>query len=218
MLVLIGCEFSGRVRDAFIAEGHDAVSCDLLPTEAPGPHMQCDVLEAARSRRWDLGVFHPPCTFLTSAGTRWFYHPDDRHLPLEKRRPHPSYPDRSERREEAVRFVREILALNIPRIALENPVGILSSRIRKPNQVIHPWMFGDDASKATCLWLKGLPKLVPTKLVWASRFVDGKPRWGNQAPCGADRLGPSADRWKVRSTTYPGIAKAMAEQWGRIVT
>ncbi len=186
MYVLIACEFSGRVRDAFIARGHDAVSCDLLPTDSPGPHYQGDVRDILHDR-WDMMIAHPPCTYLAGSG--------------------PRVPGRAALTEEALEFVRLLLTAPIPRIALENPIGCISSRIRKPDQIIQPWWFGEDASKATCLWLKGLPLLKPTDII-------RKARYANQTPSGQNKLGPSADRAKLRSLTYLGVAEAMASQWG----
>ena len=199
MNVLIACEFSGRVRDAFIKAGHTAISCDLLPTMQQGPHYQGDVRDILYDRRWDLLIAHPPCTYLCASGLHW-----------NGRRP-----GRQEKTEEALAFVRLLLEAPILRIALENPIGCISSRIRKPDQVIQPWQFGEDASKKTCLWLKNLPPLKPTKLI-EPRVVNGKPRWGNQTDSGQNRLAPSQDRWMLRSITYQGIANAMAEQWGSL--
>jgi site-specific DNA-cytosine methylase len=185
MRVLVACEFSGRVRDAFIEQGHDAVSCDLLPTEAPGPHYMGDIRDLLKERyKWDLLIAHPPCTHLAVSGAR--------HFAAKKA---------SGVQDEALDFVRLLLNAPIPKICLENPVSIISTRIRKPDQIIQPWMFGHGETKATCLWLKGLPKLVPTNI------VEGR----------VDRIhkmAPSPDRWKERSRTYQGIANAMAEQWG----
>ncbi len=196
MRVLVACEYSGRVRDAFIDRGHDATSCDLLPTDAPGPHYEGDVFDII-DEGWDLLVAFPPCTYLCSSGLHW-----------NKRRP-----ERAAKTEEALVFVQALLAAPVPRIALENPIGCISTRVRKPDQIVHPWMFGDDASKATCLWLKELPLLTPTGSV-APRIVDGRKRWANQTDSGQNRLPPSEDRWKLRSLTYPGLAAAMSQQWG----
>jgi len=193
MRVLIACEYSGTVRDAFIAKGHDAMSCDLLPTDKEGPHYQGDVFDIIGDG-WDMMIAHPPCTHLAVSGARWFK-------------------DKAREQEQALDFVRALLNADIPRIALENPISIISSKVRKPDQIVQPWQFGHDASKSTCLWLKGLPKLVPTSLV-APRIVNGKKRWANQTDSGQNRLTPSEDRWKIRSETYSGIAKAMADQWG----
>ena len=196
MRVLVACEYSGRVRDAFTAMGHYAMSCDLLPTDALGNHYQGDVRDIIENG-WDLMIAHPPCTYLCSSGLHW-----------NKR-----VPGRAQQTEEALDFVRMLLDAPIKKIALENPIGCISSRIRKPDQTIQPYHFGHDASKATCLWLKNLTPLRPTLMV-EPRMIDGKPRWGNQTDSGQNKLPPSDDRWKVRSETYEGIAKAMAEQWG----
>ena len=198
MRVLVGCEYSGRVRNAFRDAGHDAWSFDLLPSEDNSPfHIQGDVLPIL-DQGWDLGIFHPPCTYLAVSGLHW-----------NKRDP-----ERAAKTEEALEFVRTLMSAPIERIALENPVSCISSRIRKPDQIIQPYEFGEDASKKTCLWLKNLDLLTPTQMV-APRLVDGKPRWSNQTDSGQNRLGPSEDRWKERSRTFVGVAKAMAEQWGR---
>ena len=181
MKVLIACEFSGIVRDAFIERGHDALSCDLLPTESPGPHYQGDVLDIL-DNGWDLMIAHPPCTHLAVSGARWFK-------------------DKQEEQKEALEFVKTLMDANISKIAIENPVSIISSRIRKPDQIIQPWMFGHGETKSTCLWLKNLQKLEHTNI------VDGRENKIHKMP-------PSPDRWKKRSRTYPGIAKAMAKQWG----
>jgi len=199
MRVLVGCEFSGTVRRAFRAAGHDAWSCDLLPAaDGSRHHLQGDVLRWLDDE-WDVAIFHPPCTYLSSSGLHW-----------NSRRP-----DRAAKTEAALVFVSMLLEAPIKRIALENPVGCISTRIRKPDQIIQPYQFGDDASKATCLWLKGLPLLRPTKHV-EPRLVNGKPRWANQTDSGQNKLGPSENRWAKRSETYPGIAQAMAEQWGAL--
>jgi len=181
MKVAVLCEFSGTVRDAFIRRGHDAISCDLLPTEAPGPHIQGDLREHDWSG-YDLIIAHPPCTHLAVSGSRWFK-------------------DKQPQQAEALEFVRWIMALPVPRLALENPVSIISSRIRKPDQIIQPWQFGHGETKATCLWLRGLPKLVPTNI------VEGRAAKVHKCP-------PGPDRWKIRSKTYQGVAEAMADQWG----
>lgn len=194
--VLVVCESSGVVRDAFRRLGHDAVSCDLLPSESPGPHYICDAFEAIESRNWDLLIAHPPCTYLCASGMHW----TTRGL----RDPALS--------EDALQFVGRLMAADVPKIAIENPVGIISSRIRKPDQYVQPYEFGHNASKKTGLWLKGLPKLVPTNFV-PPRIVSGKNRWANQYDSGQNKLGPSEDRWKERSKTYLGFAMAMAEQW-----
>jgi hypothetical protein len=196
MRVLVACEYSGTVRDAFIRAGHYAASCDLLPSESPlGDHYQCDVLDII-DHGWDLMIAHPPCTYLCSSGLHW-----------NKRRP-----ERARQTEEALAFVVQLLEAPIARIALENPIGCISTRIRPPDQIVQPHQFGHDASKATCLWLKGLQPLTHTDQV-APRLVNGRKRWGNQTDSGQNKLPPSADRWKIRSETYKGIADAMAKQW-----
>ena len=192
--VLVACEYSGRVRDAFIRRGHYAASCDLLPSESPlGDHYQCNVLDIL-NHGWDLMVAHPPCTYLSVSGMHW----TTRGLRDPKLT------------EDALKFVQQLIDAPIPRIAIENPVSIISSRIRKPDQIIQPWWFGHDASKKTCLWLNNLPLLQPTRMLPG----DAKTRRANQTPSGQNKLAPSKDRWKLRSATYQGIADAMAQQWG----
>jgi hypothetical protein len=180
--VLVACEFSGVVRDAFRALGHDAISCDILPTETPGPHIKGDVREALIPGRWDVMVAHPPCTHLAVSGARWFKNKLDEQAA-------------------ALDFVRLLLDAPVPHIAVENPIGVISSRIRKPDQIIQPWQHGHGETKATCLWLKNLPLLTP------SHVVSGREGRVWKEP-------PSPDRWKARSRTLPGIAEAMAVQWG----
>jgi len=185
MKVLVACEFSGIVREAFKAKGHDAWSCDLLPTEIPGQHIQGDVLGDVLYNGhadWDLLIAHPPCTHLAVSGARWFK-------------------DKLQEQETALNFVRRLMDCSVPKIAIENPISIISSRIRKPDQIIQPWMFGHGETKATCLWLKGLPKLTPTNI------VEGRDDRIHKMP-------PSENRWRERSRTYTGIAQAMADQWG----
>lgn len=182
MRVLVGCEYSGRVRQAFRNLGHDAFSCDLLESEDASPfHIQGDVLPILTDG-WDLAIFHPPCTHLAVSGSRWFK-------------------DKVKEQAEALVFVQTLMDAPIPRIAIENPISVISSRIRKPDQIIQPWQFGHGETKATCLWLKGLPKLTPTNVVE-----------GREAR--VHRMPPGPDRWKERSRTYQGIAEAMAAQWG----
>lgn len=195
MRVLVACEYSGAVRDAFIRRGHEAVSCDLLPTDVPGPHYEGDVKDII-AQGWDLMIAHPPCTYLCSSGLHW----------------NTKRPERAAQTEEALEFVQYLLNAPVERIALENPIGCISSRIRKPDQIIQPWQFGHAESKATCLWLKNLPLLVPTNIL--EKPAGG--RWDNQTASGQNKLPPSADRWKIRSATYAGIAEAIAEQWGSI--
>ena len=195
MRLLVACEYSGTVRDAFIRAGHDAMSCDLLPTDAAGPHYQGDVFDIINDG-WDMMIAHPPCTYLSVSGMHW----TARGLRDPKLT------------EDALEFVQRLMDAPIARIAVENPISVISSRIRKPDQIINPWQFGHDASKRTCLWLKNLPLLVPTKII-EPRIVNGKKRWANQTDSGQNRLPPSDDRWKIRSETYTGIADAMAQQW-----
>lgn len=223
MKVLVACEYSGIVRDAFIRKGHDAMSCDLLPTETPGPHHQGDVFDLDLSR-FDLAIFHPPCTYLCASGMHW----TSRGLRDPKLT------------EDAVAFVEAIMSAPVGKIAVENPKGCISTRIdatkygfhsRKATQYIQPYEFGHDASKSTGLWLKNLPPLRPTRMI-PGRLVccgneigeletcgvcmgERKPRrvWANQTNSGQNKLGPSKDRWKERSKTYQGIANAMADQW-----
>jgi hypothetical protein len=185
MRVLVACEFSGVVRNAFRELGHDAWSCDLLPSEDTSVfHIQGDVRTLEEWDLWDLMIAHPPCTHLAVSGARWF---------KEKRK----------EQQTALDFVQSLMDAPIPRICIENPISIISSRIRKPDQIIQPWMFGHGEVKATCLWLKGLPKLVPTNIVE-----------GREAR--VHRMPPGPDRWKERSRTLQGIAEAMASQWGQL--
>ena len=195
--VLVGCEYSGRVREAFRARGHEVLSCDLEPAEDGSPyHYQGDIFDVI-GEGWDLMIAHPPCTYLSVSGMHW----TTRGLRDPKLT------------EDALEFVQRLMDAPIPQIAIENPVSVISSRIRKPDQIVNPFDFGEDASKKTCLWLKGLPLLKPTIYV-PPRTVDGKKRWGNQCDSGQNKLGPSPDRWKERSRTFQGIADAFASQWG----
>lgn len=182
MNVLVACEFSGVVRDAFIARGHNAVSCDLLCSESDGPHLQEDVFQVLRRRIFDLMIFHWPCTNMASSGARWFK-------------------AKADAQAADVEAFKRLMRADVPMIAGENPIGVLSSQYRKPDQIIQPWQFGHGEVKATCLWLKNLPKLAPTDL------VDGRVARVHREP-------PSPERWKNRSRTYPVIAQAMAIQWG----
>lgn len=197
---LVACEESGRVRDALTRAGFDAMSCDMLPTRSPGRHYQGDVLDVLYDG-WDLLIAHPPCTYLASSGLHW-----------NKR-----IAGRAQLTEESLVFVQLLLDAPIHHIALENPTGCISTRIREPDQIVQPWMFGDDASKATCFWLKNLDPLVPTKYYPPRVVLDkGKwaMRWDNQTDSGQNKLGPSDDRAQMRSVTYQGIADAIATQWG----
>ncbi len=218
MKILLACESSGILRDEFRKRGHDATSCDLLETERPGPHHKGDVREILGDG-WDMMIAFPSCQYVAASGLHW-----------NKKRP-----ERAAKTEEALAFVRTLLDAPIGRIGLENPIGAISSRIRKPDQIIQPWYFGEDASKSTCLWLKHLRPLVPTRKIppsWACcgnrlgwSFVKplcpscgGKKRalhvWGNQTTSGQNKLAPDVDRWKDRARTYQGVAAAMADQWG----
>tara|TARA_R110000851_G_scaffold38875_3_gene99369 strand:+ start:900 stop:1544 length:645 start_codon:yes stop_codon:yes gene_type:complete len=209
MKVLVACEFSGAVREAFRAQGHDAWSCDLLPAEDDSPyHIQGDVLNVL-DQEWDLMIAHPPCTYLTVSGARWLYHPDDKHLPVSMRRPHPKHPDRLRLKQEALDFVQALMDAPIPHIAIENPVSMISSGIRPADQKFQPYHFGHLERKSTCLWLKNLPLLKHTS--------DLEDETMALPPAIRDRIHlmpPSEDRWKMRSVTFQGIADAMANQWG----
>ena len=194
MKILIACEYSGAVRDAFVALGHDAMSCDLLPTDVEGPHYQGDVADIINDG-WDMMIGFPPCQHLAVSGARWF---------KQKRL--------DGRQQQGIDFFMSLASASIPKIAIENPIGIMSTKYRKPNQIIQPWQFGHEATKSTCLWLKGLPLLKPTQVVGkGERHVtkSGRslPKWYN--------LPPSENRWKIRSKTFQGIATAMAQQWGK---
>jgi hypothetical protein len=204
MRVLIACEFSGAVRDAFIGGGHDAMSCDLLANETPGPHYQGSVMDILNDG-WDLMIAHPPCTYLTLTGNKWF-------RPEYAER----FPTRHKDREDAVEFFMALANAPIPKIAIENPIGIMSSRYRKPNQIIQPWEYGHETTKATCLWLKGLPNLTPTNIVSKGEVVISKSgnrmsRWYYETSKITLKGGLRA---KARSVTFQGIADAMASQWG----
>lgn len=182
MKILVACEYSGKVRDAFASYGHYALSCDLLPTDVPGNHYQGDVMDIINDG-WDMLIAFPPCTHLAASGARWF------HL-------------KQKEQSDALDFVATLMSAPIEKICIENPVGIISSRIKKPTQIIQPWMFGHGETKATCLWLKNLPLLQPTNV------VEGRENRIHKMP-------QTKNRWKLRSETYSGIAKAMAEQWGK---
>lgn len=219
MRVLVACEESQAVTKAFRKLGHEAYSCDIQECSGGHPewHYQQDVFEVI-DKGWDLMIAHPPCTYLTVTGNKWFYHPDDKELDVKLRRPHPRFPNRAEQREEALEFFIKLMECPIERICIENPVGIISSRYRKPNQIIQPWMFGDEASKTTCLWLKNLDLLESTNIVGKGErtyYKSGK----SHATWYADALKnakTSAERSTLRSKTFEGIANAMAEQWGKL--
>lgn len=183
MKVLVACEFSGKVRQAFRDKGHDAWSCDLLPAgDGSEFHYQCDVYKPIEAFNWDLMIAHPPCTHLAVSGARWFK-------------------DKQEGQKQAIEFFMMLVNAPIKKIAIENPISIMSTKYRKPDQIIHPWQFGHGETKTTCLWLKNLPLLQPTNI------VDGREQRIHKMP-------PSADRAKLRSITYQGVADAFAEQWG----
>jgi site-specific DNA-cytosine methylase len=202
--VLVACEFSGTVREAFAKRGHDAWSCDLEPTDVPGNHYQGSVFDILDGGGWDLMIAHPPCTYLTVTGNKWM---KDEY----KNR----FPTRQQDRKDAIEFFMRLANANIPMIAIENPIGIMSTTWRKPNQIIHPWQFGHEASKSTCLWLKNLPKLNPTNVVGKGEFIEYKSgkrmtKWYADAA----KYSPK-ERAKIRNTTFQGIADAMADQWGK---
>jgi len=205
MKILIACEYSGRVRDAFIAKGHDAISCDLRPTEVLGPHYQGDVRDIL-GNGFDMLIGHPYCTFNTLAGIRWMYHPDDTHLPATERRRHPKYPNRMKDFQEGIAFFKALRDSGIPKIALENskPHGLMTAEVGNYTQCVQPWMFGSPVTKGACWWLYGLPNLIPThqktdyqKITPACHFMS-----------------PGPNREKERSRTDVFLAKALAEQWG----
>lgn len=213
MRVLVGCERSGVVRRAFAARGHDAWSCDVVPSDDKSPkHIMVDLLSLLYNAddardwcqgqrfpvEWDLLIAHPACTYLCASGLHW----------------NTRSPEREVETERALDFVRALLYAPVEKVAIENPVGRIGTAIRPADQYIQPYEFGDDASKRTGLWLRGLPLLTPTKYV-APRMVNGLPRWSNQTDSGQNRLGPSPERARLRAETYPGIADAMADQWGR---
>lgn len=202
MRILIACEFSGTVRDAFASRGHDVWSCDLEPTDKPGNHHQGSVFDILNND-WDMMIAHPPCTYLTVTGNKWF-------KPEYKDR----FPTREQDRKDAIEFFMALMNANIPKIAVENPIGIMSTTFRKPDQIIQPWQFGHEASKSTCLWLKGLPLLQHTNVVGKGEFVTYKSgkrtaKWYADAACHDAKT-----RAKIRNTTFQGIADAMAQQWG----
>ena len=233
--VLIACEESQTVCKAFRKLGFNAYSCDILPCSGGHPewHLHCDVLGVIRDKRgtletgdefvldgeWDLMIAHPPCTYLSVSGARWYYHPEDKDLPIEQRRPHPNFPTRAQDRKEAIEFFLALANADIPRIAIENPVGIMSKLFHKPNQIVQPYWFGDEATKTTCLWLKNLPQLTPTKIVGKGERVvlsSGKslPKWYSDS----FNTKISAERRRtLRSKTFQGFADAMAEQWSKLL-
>lgn len=233
--VLIACEESQTVCKAFRKLGFNAFSCDILPCSGGHPewHLHCDVLGVIRDKcgvletgdefvlngEWDLMIAHPPCTYLSVSGARWYYHPDDKDLPIEQRRPHPNFPTRAQDRKEAIEFFLALANADIQRIAIENPVGIMSKLFHKPNQIVQPYWFGDEATKTTCLWLKNLPKLIPTKMVGKGERVvlsSGKslPKWYSDS---FNTKISTEMRRTLRSKTFQGFADAMAEQWSKLL-
>lgn len=232
--VLVACEESQAVTKELRLLGHNAYSCDLLPCSGGHPewHFNKDVFEVIEDKsgllqngkrvnvkRWDIMIAHPPCTYLAVSGAQWYYHPQDKYLPINQRRPHPKYPNRAKDREEAVQFFLALANAPIEKIAIENPIGIISSRWRKPDQVVQPFMFGDQARKTTCLWLKNLPLLQPTNVVDEGEriyFKSGKsqPKWYSDAFV---KSKSHEERRTMRSKTFAGMAKAMAEQWTKIL-
>lgn len=229
--ILVACEESQAVTKELRLLGHNAYSCDLLPCSGGHPewHFNFDVFQVIENRggtlqngriisiqnNWDLMIAHPPCTYLAVSGARWFYHPDDRLLPVNNRRPHPKFPNREQDRNDALEFFIALYNSPIEKIAIENPIGTVNTKFKKPNQIIHPYQFGEQATKATCLWLKNLPLLVPTSIVDKGPrtfFKSGKsqPKWYSDALINAKT---TEERRTLRSKTFTGIAKAMAEQW-----
>lgn len=234
MNILIACEESQTVCKAFRELGFNAYSCDLVECSGGHPewHLLGDVLDVIRNNggvaqnggrvfvdKWDLMIAHPPCTYLTSSGAKWFYHPDDKGLPIEDRRPHPKFPHRKQDQDAGAEFFMALYNADIPYIAVENPVGVMSTRFHKPDQIVQPFMFGDQARKTTCLWLKGLPLLQPTQLVDEGEtltFKSGKrmQKWISDA---LTNTKTAEERRRLRSKTFEGMAKAMASQWGNFV-
>ncbi|MEE1340050.1 MAG: hypothetical protein UHG91_04600 [Succinivibrionaceae bacterium] len=229
--VLVACEESQRVCTEFRKLGHNAYSCDLLKCSGGHPewHFNQDVLEVIKNKggkletgeeafikgNWDLMIAHPPCTFLAVSGAKWYYHPDDKDLPIEKRRPHPKFPNRAKDREDGANFFLALANADIKYIAIENPIGIMNTRWRKPDQVVQPYYFGDSFSKKTCLWLKNLPNLISTNMVDPGEYIEFKsgrriPKWYSD---GLTKTKSAEERRTWRSKTFPGFAKAIAEQW-----
>lgn len=218
MRVLIACEESQTITKAFRKRGHEAFSCDLLPCSGGHPewHYQQDVFTVL-DKSWDLMIAHPPCTMIAGSSVQWLSNPEDKHLPFEERRPHPKYPNRRNDMLESIEFVKALYNCNIERVAIENPVGLLGTRWRKADQIIQPYQFGDEATKTTCLWLKNLPLLKHTNIVGKGErtvFASGKshPKWYADALANAKT---KQERQTLRSKTFPGIADAIADQYGK---
>lgn len=218
--VLVACEESQATTKAFRDLGYEAFSCDLLHSSGGHPewHYQCDIFDIINDG-WDLMIAHPPCTFLAGSSVQWLSHPDDKELPFDERRPHPKYPNRRQDMLDSVDFVKALYSAPIKHIVIENPVGLLSSRWRKPDQIVQPYMFGDEATKTTCLWLKNLPNLIPTNIVGKGErtvFSSGKshPKWYADALKNAKT---KEERQTLRSKTFEGMAKAFAKQWSEFV-
>jgi len=216
--ILIACEESQAITLAFRKLGFEAYSCDLLPCSGGHPqwHYQDDVFNVIEKEDWDMMIAHPPCTYLTSSGVQWLSHPEDKDLPFEQRRPHPKYPNRRKDMLDSIEFVKTLFDCKISKVAIENPIGILSTKWKKPDQIIQPYMFGDEATKSTCFWLKNLPQLTPTNIVSKGEYVtysSGKrmPKWYADALTNAKT---DAERRTLRSKTFQGIADAIAKQWG----
>lgn len=219
MKILVACEESQAITIELRKLGHEAYSCDLLPCSGGHPewHIQGDAIGEAYSGKYDMMIAHPPCTFLAGSAVQWLSHPEDRELPFDDRRSHPKYPNRRKHMHESVEFVKALYNSPIPLVAIENPVGKLSTLWRKPDQIVQPYHFGDEATKTTCLWLKGLPKLEHTNVVGKgerTKFKSGKshPKWYADALKNAKN---KEERQTLRSKTFPGMAKAIAEQWTR---
>lgn len=231
MRIIVACEESQAVTKQLRHLGHDAFSCDLLPCSGGHPewHFQEDIFKIIENnggelqngqinkskQKWEMMIAHPPCTFLAVSGARWFYHPEDKNLAQDIRRPHPKFPNRRKEQSEAIEFFKRLYYSDIPKIAIENPIGVINTKFKKPTQIIQPYMFGDEATKTTCLWLRNLPELIPTKIVSKGEritFKSGKsqPKWYSDALSKAKN---SEERRTLRSKTFDGIARAMATQW-----